>query len=61
LIPNPNIVLVFPGVFIAVILGFMIIKLAFTVMRMDFKELEKTTETEISEQPFSYDSYGGKL
>jgi len=61
LIPNQNIVLVFPGVFIVIILGFMIIKLAFTVMRMDFKELEKTTETEISEQPFSYDPYGGKL
>lgn len=61
LISNPNIVLVFPSVFIVVILGFMIIKLAFTVMRIDFKELEKITETGVSEQPFSYDSYGGKL
>ena len=61
LISNPNIVLIFPGVFIVVILGFMIVKLAFTVMRMDLKELEKITETEISKRPFSYDSYGGKL
>jgi len=62
LITTPHLkLLFFPAAFAVVVIGFVIIRLAFTIMRMDFNELEKMKETEISEKPFSSYTYGGEL
>lgn len=50
LISNPEVTLLFPAVFVVIVLGFIIAKLAFTIMRMDFKELQKMKEFEAPKQ-----------
>jgi hypothetical protein len=62
LILNPKLTfLFFPAVVIALVLGFLVIRLMFTVMRMDFNTLQKIKETETSEPPFPHYTIGGKL
>jgi len=51
--------LFFPAVVIAVVLGLIVIKLMFTVIRMDFNALQKIKENETSEPPFPHYSLGG--
>ena len=60
LISNSNIILLFPAVYIVIVLGSIIIKLAFTVIRMDFNELQKIKEIGTSGQSFSHHIYGGR-
>jgi len=54
-----NILLFFPAAFIIIIFGFIIVRIAFTVLKMDFNEMEKIKELGVSEQPFSDSTYGG--
>ena len=58
-ISTPNVVVLFPAVFVVVALGFIIIKFAFTVMRMDFNELHKLKEMEEPKQTL-FHPYGGE-
>lgn len=53
--------LFFPAVAIAVVLGLIIIKLMFTVIRMDFSALQKIKDIETSEPSFPHYSLGGKV
>ena len=63
LIPDlSNIILFFPAAFVVVVFGFIIVKLAFTIMRMDFNELQKIKEIgTTSEQSFSQYAQEGKF
>jgi hypothetical protein len=51
----------FPVAVSVVVLGFVIIKLMFTLMRMDFNALQKIKEAETSTPSFPYYSFGGKI
>jgi hypothetical protein len=51
-------VMIFPAVFILVALGFILLKVAFTIMKIDFKELIKMKNMGSSEQSLSYYAYG---
>ncbi|MCX6666963.1 MAG: hypothetical protein NTV74_01795 [Euryarchaeota archaeon] len=53
--------LFFPAVAIAVVLGLIIIKLMFTVIRMDFSALQKIKDVETSEPSFPHYALGGKV
>jgi len=39
----------FPAAFVFIVIGFVIIRLIFTVMRMDFKEMQKLLKTDVKE------------
>lgn len=52
--------LFFPAVVIAVVLGLIIIKLMFTVIRMDFSVLQKIKDIETSKPSFPHYALGGK-
>ena len=53
--------LFFPAVVTAVVLGLIIIKLMFTVIRMDFSALQKIKDVETSEPSFPHYVLGGKV
>jgi hypothetical protein len=53
--------LFFPAVAIAVVLGLIIIKLMFTVIRMDFSALQRIKDTETAEPSFPHYVLGGKV
>ncbi len=53
--------LFFPAVTMAVVLGLIIIKLMFTVIRMDFSALQKIKDIETSEPSFPHYTLGGKV
>jgi len=59
LISNPEVTLLFPAVFVVVVIGFIITKLAFTIMRMDFRELQKMKELEAPKQSL-FHAYGSR-
>jgi hypothetical protein len=53
--------LFFPAVVTAVVLSLIIIKLMFTVIRMDFSALQKIKDIETSEPSFPHYALGGKV
>jgi hypothetical protein len=53
--------LFFPAVVVAVVLGLIIVKLMFTVIRMDFSALQKIKDIETSEPSFPQYALGGKI
>jgi len=55
---STEVTLLFPAVFIIIAFGFIIAKLAFTIMRMDFNELQKMKEIETPKQSL-FHAYGG--
>ena len=48
-----NITILFPAAFILIIFGFIIIKLAFTMMKINFNKIQDTKEDEFFEENFS--------
>jgi len=58
--PKPTF-LFFPAVVVAVVLGLIIIKLMFTVIRMDFSALQKIKDIETSEPSFPHYALGGNV
>jgi hypothetical protein len=56
-----NVILFFPTAFILIVLGFITIKIVFTIIRMDFNEIQKIKETTVSKQPFSDSEYSGEF
>jgi hypothetical protein len=60
--PNLDImVFTFPTAFMLTVLGVIIIKVMFTIIRIDFNGLLKIVETDTSELSFSHYTVGGKI
>jgi len=55
-----NITILFPAAFMLIIFGFIIIKLAFTVMKINFNKIQETKEDEAFEDTFSSTITGGR-
>jgi len=53
-----NITILFPAAFMLIIFGFIIIKLAFTMMKIDFNKIQEAKEDEAFEETFSSTIYG---
>lgn len=56
-----NLSLLFPTPFILIILGFVTIRLAFTIMKIDLNKTRETKEEENFEESFSSSIYGGEI
>lgn len=56
-----NVILFFPTAFIIIVLGFIAIKIVFTIIRMDFNEIQKIKEVTVSKQPFLDSEYSGEF
>ena len=55
-----NITILFPAAFMLIIFGFIIIKLALTMVKIDFNKIQETKEDEAFQETFSSTIYRGK-